>query len=117
VPTKLPVIQCCVPIARATLSEAEAAGLERLFRVLGDRHRVKIVNLLARAAEPVCVCDLVPALGLAQPTVSYHLKQLAEVGLVERERRGTFAFYRLPPDALDRLRTVLVEPPDLAQAV
>jgi ArsR family transcriptional regulator, arsenate/arsenite/antimonite-responsive transcriptional repressor len=105
--TELPVINCCAPIARSTLSDDDAEGLERLFRVLADRTRVKIVNVLAQADDPVCVCDLLPALGLAQPTVSYHLKQLASAGLVERERRGTFAFYRLTDGALDRLAEVL----------
>jgi ArsR family transcriptional regulator len=105
--TELPVINCCAPIARATLSDDDAEGLERLFRVLADRTRVKIVNVLSQGDEPVCVCDLLPTLGLAQPTVSYHLKQLASVGIVERERRGTFAFYRLADGALDRLAEVL----------
>ena len=105
--TELPAINCCAPIACATLSDEDAEGLERLFRVLADRTRLKIVNALARADEPVCVCDLLPTLGLAQPTISYHLKQLSEVGLLERERRGTFAFYRLADGALDRLSQVL----------
>ena len=76
--------------------------------VLADRQRIKILNLLASADEDaVCVCELVPALGLKQPTVSYHLKQLAQAGLVERERRGTFAYYRLVPGALERIGAVL----------
>ncbi len=107
----LPVVNCCVPIARETLSDEDAAGLERLFRVLADRTRVKIVNVLAQSDEAVCVCDLIPSLGLAQPTVSYHLKQLASVGLVEREARGTFAFYRLADGALERLADVLAPVP------
>ena len=53
------------------------------------------------------MCELVPALGLKQPTVSYHLKQLSQAGLVERERRGTFAYYRLVPGALERVGAVL----------
>lgn len=105
--TELPVLNCCAPIARATLSDDDAADLERLFRVLADRTRVKIVNLLAQKEEPVCVCDLIPSLGLAQPTVSYHLKQLVNAGLIEREARGTFAFFRLADGALDRLAGVL----------
>jgi ArsR family transcriptional regulator, arsenate/arsenite/antimonite-responsive transcriptional repressor len=104
---ELPVLNCCVPLGRETLSDDDAAGLERLFRVLADRTRVKIVNMLVRSGEPLCVCTLVPSLGLAQPTVSYHLKQLADAGLVERERRGNFAFYRLADGALERLSAVL----------
>ena len=97
------LIDCCSPLVRPTLSEAQAVELERLFKALADRHRVRILNLLAGADDAVCVCRLEPALGLAQPTVSYHLKLLVEVGLLERERRGRFAYYRLLPGALDRL--------------
>jgi ArsR family transcriptional regulator, arsenate/arsenite/antimonite-responsive transcriptional repressor len=104
----LAVIDCCAPVAGPTLSDSEAGELERLFAVLADRHRIKILNLLASADEDAaCVCELIPALGLKQPTVSYHLKQLAQAGLVERERRGTFAYYRLVPGALERVGAVL----------
>jgi len=104
----LAVIDCCAPVAGPALSNSEAGELERLFSVLADRQRIKILNLLASADEDsVCVCELVPALGLKQPTVSYHLKQLAQAGLVERERRGTFAYYRLVPGALERIGAVL----------
>lgn len=106
----LNVLNCCAPIGRPTLSEQEAAELERVFRALADRHRVRIVNVLAAAGgEAVCVCDLVPTLGLAQPTVSYHLKQLVGVGLLERERRGTYAYYRLAPGALERVGSLVAE--------
>jgi ArsR family transcriptional regulator len=104
----LAVIDCCTPVAGPVLSDSEAGELERLFSVLADRQRIKILNLLASAdGDSVCVCELVPALGLKQPTVSYHLKQLAQAGLVERERRGTFAYYRLVPGALERIGAVL----------
>jgi ArsR family transcriptional regulator len=104
----LTVIDCCAPLAGPALSDTEAGELERLFSVLADRQRIKILNLLASTDEDsVCVCELVPALGLKQPTVSYHLKQLAQAGLVERERRGTFAYYRIVPGALERVRAVL----------
>jgi ArsR family transcriptional regulator len=107
---QLDLIACCQPLADGGLTEPDLLELERLFRALADRTRVKIVNLLAGAAEPVCVCALVPALDLSQPTVSYHLKQLAEAGIVTRERRGTFAYYALAPYALERLRAVFAEP-------
>jgi ArsR family transcriptional regulator len=99
----LPLAECCVPLAGPSLSDDEAEELERLFRALGDRHRVKILNLLAQAADAVCVCELVPALGLSQPTVSYHLKQLVQAGLLEREQKGTYAYYRVVPSRLDRV--------------
>ena len=97
------LIDCCSPLVRPTLTHAQAAELERLFKALADRHRVRIVNLLAGSDDAVCVCKLMPALGLAQPTVSYHLKLLVDAGLLERERRGRFSYYRLAVGALDRL--------------
>jgi len=107
---RLALVECCTPLTGEALSDPEAAGLERLFRALADRHRVKILNILLQAeGVPVCVCELTPRLGLAQATVSYHLKQLAAVGLVERERRGTYAYYRLVPGVLERLREALGE--------
>ncbi len=97
------LIDCCSSLVCPALTQAQAAELEGLFKVLADRHRVRIVNMLAAAEDAVCVCDLEPALGLAQPTVSYHLKLLTEAGLLERERRGRFSHYRLAPGALDKL--------------
>jgi ArsR family transcriptional regulator len=101
------LIDCCSPLVRPTLTQAEAIELERLFKALADRHRVRILNLLADAEDAVCVCALMPVLGLAQPTVSYHLKLLVEAGLLQRESRGRFSFYRIPPGALDRLGAVM----------
>jgi ArsR family transcriptional regulator, arsenate/arsenite/antimonite-responsive transcriptional repressor len=100
---QLPVVACCAPLA-AELSDDEAVELESLFAALADKSRVQIVSTLLRAGDACCVCDLEPALGVAQPTVSYHLKKLTDVGLLERERRGTYAYYRIAPEALDRLR-------------
>jgi len=112
---RLATINCCTPLAGSSLSDADASELERLFRVLGDRHRVKILNILLRAAgQAVCVCEFTDQLGLAQPTVSYHLKQLTDAGMLEREKRGTFAYFRVRPEAMRRLHS-LVEPAALAK--
>jgi ArsR family transcriptional regulator len=106
--TALPVIACCAPLGVAPLTDDEAATLEQVFKALADRHRVKIVNhLLAAGGEAVCVCDFEDMLGLKQPTVSYHLKQLLNAGIVTREKRGSFAHFAIAPDALDRLRGLL----------
>src|SRR4051812_18943118 len=91
--SELPVIACCKPLAAPTLSDAETEAAARLFKALGDPARVKIVNLLATSDDPVCACELIPALGLAQPTVSHHLKKLTEAGLLAREQRGVWAYY------------------------
>ncbi len=107
----LPLVACCTPLAGASLTADDAAELERLFKALADRHRLRILNILMRAAgEPVCVCEFQPALGISQPTVSHHLKQLTEAGLLEREKRGSFAYYGLAPGALDRVGSLLAEP-------
>jgi len=110
-------INCCTPLAGSSLSDVDAAELERLFAVLADRSRLKILNILLRAGgQAVCVCEFTDQLGLAQPTVSYHLKQLTAAGLLSREKRGTFAFFAIQPDAMDRLHR-LVEPGTVVQAV
>jgi ArsR family transcriptional regulator len=113
---RLPTINCCTPLAGSPLHEPEAVELERLFRVLADRNRLKILNILIRArGEAVCVCEFTDHLELAQPTVSYHLKQLREAGLIDREKRGTFAYFRVRSDAMQRLHSLL-EPDALAKA-
>jgi ArsR family transcriptional regulator len=108
---KLPLVECATPLAGSTLSAAEAAELERLLRTIADRTRLRILNILLRAGRaPVCVCEFVPELGLTQPTVSYHLKQLSEAGLLAREKRGAFVYYRLVDDALARVQALLAGP-------
>ncbi len=98
-----PGIACCTPLA-ADLEEGEAAGLASVFAALGDPTRVRIVSALLRAGDACCVCDLEPELGVSQSTVSYHLKRLLDIGLLEREKRGTFSYYRVAPQAIDSVR-------------
>ncbi len=108
---ELPLVNCCAPLAEASLTDAEALELERLFKALADKHRLRILNILLHAdGEPVCVCEFQPALAISQPTVSHHLKQLTDAGLLEREKRGSFAYYTLTPGALDRVGSLLAEP-------
>ena len=107
----LPLVECCTPIAGPALSPGEASELERLFKALADRHRLQILNCLLQAdGESVCVCEFQPLLDVKQPTVSHHLKQLVDAGLLEREKRGTYAYYRLKPGTLDRIGGLLAEP-------
>ncbi len=111
----LPVIDCCTPLAGSSLSDERAAELEVVIKALADRHRLRIVNLLLRAdGEPVCVCEVQPLLGLSQGTVSHHLKQLVEAGIVERETRGTYSYFSLVPGALEAVREVFSVPARLA---
>src|SRR5579863_6956337 len=96
---------CCDPDTPPMPREA-AQDLAAAFKALADPTRVAIVNRLSAASE-VCVCDLTAAFALSQPTISHHLRILRDVGLIEVERRGTWAYYRLVPEALDRLRGAL----------
>ena len=101
----LPVIDCCPPPGAAL--DAEAAGrLSEAFSLLADPARVRLLSLIASAGES-CVCDLTEPLELSQPTVSHHLRLLQEAGLVEREQRGRWAFYRLQREPLRELAGVL----------
>jgi ArsR family transcriptional regulator len=95
----------CCPSDSPPLEREAADNLATIFKALGDPTRVAIVHRLA-AAESVCVCDLTAAFELSQPTISHHLRILREAGLVEAERRGTWAYYRLAPDAISALRDV-----------
>jgi ArsR family transcriptional regulator len=109
--TAPPLVRCCVPLGAAALSDDQALELERVFKALADRHRVKILNrLLAAGGEAVCICDLEDVLGLKQSTVSYHMKQLLDAGIVTRERRGTYAYYSLAPAAIENVRSLLELP-------
>jgi ArsR family transcriptional regulator len=97
---------CCAPLGATGMSDDEAEITARVFKALGDPHRVRIVNLLANAPGPACVCDLTPELGLSQPTVSFHMKKLMDAGLLEREQRGVWAYYSIDREALARLATI-----------
>ena len=99
-------VACCAPLNATVLSTEEAAATATLFKALSDPNRVRIVNLLAAADGPVCVCDLTEPLGIAQPTVSHHLKKLVTAGLLSREQRGQWAYYALNADAARRLAAV-----------
>jgi ArsR family transcriptional regulator len=101
----LTAIACCAPLATSALSDDEAAGTAELFRALGDPHRVRIVNLLS-AGGRMTGDELIEPLGLSQPTVSHHLKKLAEAGLLDREPSGQRAFFSLNHDALRELAAV-----------
>jgi ArsR family transcriptional regulator len=100
----LPTI-CCGPEAEP-LSEPERETVAARFKALADPTRVAIINSLS-AADEVCVCNMTEDFRLSQPTISHHLKILREAGLVESTRRGTWAYYRLVPEAIAALRGAL----------
>jgi ArsR family transcriptional regulator, arsenate/arsenite/antimonite-responsive transcriptional repressor len=102
----LPVLQpLCCDTDTPPMPRKAARDLAAIFKALADPTRVAIVNRLS-VTEEVCVCDLTTAFELSQPTISHHLRVLRDAGLIEAERQGTWAYYRLVPEAIDRLRRV-----------
>lgn len=103
----LPLISCCAPLAKPALSDEQAEATAAIFQALADPARVKIINVLAGTGEPVCQCELTPALELSQPTVSHHLRKLTDAGLLERVQRGKWAYYSLSGEAIERLAALV----------
>lgn len=103
-----PSITCCPPLLEGRLTSSDASYLATIFRVLGEPARLQILSLIAaQPSQEVCACELVETLGLAQPTVSHHLKVLYEAGLLSKDRRGTWIYYRILPEKLAMLRDAL----------
>jgi ArsR family transcriptional regulator, arsenate/arsenite/antimonite-responsive transcriptional repressor len=97
---------CCTPLGPAPLSGDEAERMAAALRVLADPVRLQIVSLLA-VTDEACVCDMTPSVGVSQPTVSHHMRVLFEAGLVEREQRGRWVYYRLRPEPLEAVAGAL----------
>ena len=101
-------IACCTPVRTEVLDEDQAALLAHSFAALADPIRLRLLSHIAAAGgAEVCACDLVEPSGRSQPTVSHHMKILVDAGLVQREKRGLWVWYRLVPTRLDALRSVL----------
>jgi len=93
---------CCAAVASGTVDAGQAERIARVFKALGDPTRVRLLSMLAASdSGELCICDLTDPIGLAQPTVSHHMKQLADAGLVSREQRGKWAYYRVVDAALE----------------
>jgi ArsR family transcriptional regulator, arsenate/arsenite/antimonite-responsive transcriptional repressor len=98
----------CPRLLERALDPAEAEELARVLKVLAEPARLRILSLIqAQPAGEACVCHLIEPLGLSQGTVSHHLKALLGAGLVTREQRGSWAYYRVAPEALGSVRTLL----------
>lgn len=112
-PKALPVLDtsapvCCPPLADGTVGEQDALQIALRLKALADPVRVRLLSmLLARAAEGICTCDLAPAVGVSEATVSHHLRQLREAGLVSGTRKGTNVYYRPRPESLAALCRVI----------
>jgi len=102
---------CCAPVQAQPLDEVQAVQLASVFKAVADPTRLRLLSLISAAAAAdageICVCDLTEPLGLSQPTVSHHLKVLLDAGLVQREKRGVWAYFRPEPGALEALAEVL----------
>lgn len=101
-------IACCASLTNGEVDANDAQRLARMFRALGDPTRIRLLSIIA--AQPdgeACVCDLTDPVGLAQPTVSHHMKQLVEAGLVVREQRGRWAYFTVNTARLDELGEIL----------
>ena len=110
-------VPCCPPVLHPDLRKADAVQIAAGFKALADPVRLRILNFIAaQAAGEACVCHFTDLVGLSQPTVSYHLKILYDAGLLTRERRGTWVYYRIAADRLEALRQALTAPPRRVQA-
>jgi ArsR family transcriptional regulator, arsenate/arsenite/antimonite-responsive transcriptional repressor len=99
---------CCEPVLTEPLAEGEADELAGAFKVLADPIRLRLLSLVANApGGELCACDVVDIIGRSQPTVSHHLSILAGAGLLQREQRGKWAYYRVDPDRVGVLRDAL----------
>ncbi len=102
------ITTCCEPVTERALAEDEAEQLAAGFKVLADPVRLRLLSLVATTpGGEACACDLVEPVGRSQPTVSHHLSILTDAGLLEREQRGKWAWYRARPDRLEVLRDAL----------
>ena len=110
--TLLPVIEaaaCCSPLTRDAMTQPQADDLARSLKAIADPARLRLISIIAASEDQeACVCDLTEPLNIGQPTVSHHLKVLTEAGFVTRSKRGTWAYYKLVPGALDSLARLLV---------
>lgn len=107
----LDLVACCTPLTKSVIDASTAEQLARAFKALGDPTRVRLLSLIAaHGGGEACVCDLIDPVGLSQPTVSHHLKQLVDAGLVSREQRGKWAYYTIEQRALDALAVTIQSP-------
>ncbi|WP_353814482.1 ArsR/SmtB family transcription factor [Agromyces sp. SYSU T00266] len=101
---------CCSPLVTDPMDASRAEQLAASFKALADPTRLRLLSIVAKSeGEEACVCDLIEPVGLSQPTVSHHLKILATAGFLERSKRGTWAYYKLVPGALDRMSQLLAD--------
>ena len=101
-------VACCSPLSREPLTQPQAEQIAPLLKALADPVRLRLLSLVAsHDGGEACVCDLNDCFDLSQPTISHHLKVLHAAGLLDREKRGTWVYYRARPEALTDLAALL----------
>lgn len=106
---------CCAPITREPISETDAAELAVLLKAVADPVRLRLLSMIgSHAGGEACVCDLTDAFDLTAPTISHHLKVLRTAGLIDGERRGTWIYYRIVPETMNRLGALFTQPAEPA---
>jgi ArsR family transcriptional regulator len=110
---ELPLIQpdtalaCCTPLAREPMTADQADQVSALLKAIADPVRLRLMSMvLSHEGGEACVCDLTPAFDLSQPTISHHLKVLHEAGLLDREKRGVWVYYKAKPDAMKAMTSL-----------
>jgi ArsR family transcriptional regulator, arsenate/arsenite/antimonite-responsive transcriptional repressor len=105
-------VACCPPLTAQPLTEVQAEQIAPLLKAMADPVRLRLMSLIAsHAGGEACVCDLNDAFDLSQPTISHHLKVLHDAGLVDRDKRGVWAYYRVKPEALARIAALVASTP------
>jgi ArsR family transcriptional regulator, arsenate/arsenite/antimonite-responsive transcriptional repressor len=106
---------CCPPLAQEPLTAEQAQQVAPLLKALADPVRLRLMSLVAsHPGGEACVCDLTGAFDLSQPTISHHLKVLHDSGLIDREKRGVWVYYRARTGALANLATLIGSPASAA---
>jgi len=107
--TQLPLLaNCCSPVIGQVMTTSQAETLATALKAVADPVRLRLISLVAAHQDgEACVCDLTDPVGLSQPTVSHHLKILVDAGIMTREQRGRWAYYRLVPDTLTTLSELI----------
>jgi ArsR family transcriptional regulator, arsenate/arsenite/antimonite-responsive transcriptional repressor len=108
---------CCSPLSAQPLSEEQAEQVAPLLKALAEPVRLRLMSLVAsREGGEACVCDLNDVFDLSQPTISHHLKVLHEAGLLDREKRGVWVYYRARAEALASLGALIGSPVTVGSA-
>ena len=109
--TPVETVACCAPLTTEPLSAEAADRIAPLLKALADPVRLRLMSLVAsREGGEACICDLNDAFDLSQPTISHHMKVLHEAGLVDRDKRGVWVYYRVRPQALASLSALIGNP-------